>query len=139
MPAAKSPTAIDSLVSKPLPFDSLLVCVFDDSCSTSSRDKFKSIRTVAHPWDGHAPGPVNSRLVDKQEVIPKRAPEELIVILLLPGWAGVGSRDELPVCGGGFRLAAVPVHRNGGKRFLRTVPWSIRRDRESVRFYGRWR
>ena len=70
---------------------------------------------------------------------PKPAPEELIVILLLPGWAGVGSRAELPVCGGAFRLAGVLVHRNGGRRFLCTVPWSIGRDRESVRFYGRWR
>ena len=72
-------------------------------------------------------------------VVRKSAPEELIVIVLLPGSAGVGSRVERPVCGGAFRLAAVPVHRNGGRRFLRTVPWSIRRDRESVRFYVQWR
>src|SRR5271157_1922615 len=67
------------------------------------------------------------------------APEELIVIVLLLGWAGVGSRAELPVCGGAFRLAGVPVHRIGGRRFLRTVPSSTGRDRESARFYGRWR
>ena len=30
----------------------------------------------------------------------KSAPEELIIIVLLPRWAGVGSRAELPVCGG---------------------------------------
>jgi hypothetical protein len=64
----------------------------------------------------------------------KSAPEELVVILLLQGSARVGSRVEMPVCGGAFRLAAVPVHRNGGRRFLRMLPWSIRRDRECVRF-----
>ena len=37
------------------------------------------------------------------------AREELTVILPLPGWAGVGSRAELPVCGGASRLAGVPV------------------------------
>src|ERR1039458_7820345 len=71
-------------------------------------------------------------------VIQKRAPEELAVILLLLGWARVGSRVELLVCGGAFQLSAVPVHRNGGRRFLSTVPWSIRRDTESARFYARW-
>ncbi len=68
----------------------------------------------------------------------KRAPEELAVILLLLGWARVGSRVELLVCGGAFQLSAVPVHRNGGRRFLCTVPWSIKRDTESARFYVRW-
>ena len=73
------------------------------------------------------------------EIGPKPAPEELIVIVLLPGWVGVGSRAELPVCEGAFRLAAVPVDRNGGRWFLRTVLSSTGRDRECVRFYGRWR
>ena len=73
------------------------------------------------------------------EVVQKRAPEELAVILLSLVWARVGSRVELLVCEGAFQLSGVPVHRNGGRRFLCTVPWSIRRDRESVRFYGRWR
>jgi hypothetical protein len=68
----------------------------------------------------------------------KSAPEELTAILLLSGWAGVGSRVGLPVYAGAFRLAAVPVHHNGGRRFLRRVLSSIRRDRGCVRFYERW-
>jgi len=74
------------------------------------------------------------------EVVPgqKSAPEELTVILLLLGWARVGSRVELRVCGGAFQLSDVPVHRNGGRRFLRKVSSSIERDRESLRFCVRW-
>jgi hypothetical protein len=68
----------------------------------------------------------------------KRAPEELAVILLLLGWARAGIQVELLVCGDAFQLSAVPVHRNGGRRFLSTVPWSIRRDTGSARFYARW-
>jgi hypothetical protein len=77
--------------------------------------------------------------VGQPAVGPKPAPEELIVIVLLPGWAGLGSRAELPVWGGAFRLAGVPPHRNGGRRFLHTVASLTGRDRESVRFYGWWR
>ena len=49
--------------------------------------------------------------------VQKRAPEELAVTLLVLRWARVGSRVEPLVCGGGFQLSAVPVHRNGGRRF----------------------
>jgi hypothetical protein len=77
-------------------------------------------------------------IVGKPEAIQKRAPEELTPILLLPEWARVGSPIEMPVYGGAFRLAAVPVHHNVGRRFLRRVPWSIRRDTGSARFYVRW-
>jgi hypothetical protein len=69
----------------------------------------------------------------------KSTPEELIVIVLLQGSAGVGSRAERLVCGGAFRLADVPAHRKGGRLFLCRVLSSIRRDREFVRFYVRWR
>jgi len=51
------------------------------------------------------------------EATKKRAPEELAVTLLVLRWARVGSRVEPLVCGGGFQLSAVPVHRNGGRRF----------------------
>ena len=83
--------------------------------------------------------PVSERMVGQPEAIQKRAPEELTLILLLLGWEGVGIRVELLVCGAAFQLSAVPVHRNGGRRFLSTVPWSIRRDTEFARFYARWR
>src|SRR5580693_7001982 len=56
-------------------------------------------------------------VVGNPEVIQKRAPEELAVTLLVLRWARVGSRVEPLVCGGGFQLSAVPVHRNGGRRF----------------------
>jgi hypothetical protein len=36
------------------------------------------------------------------QAIQKRTPEELAVILLLLGWARVGGRVELLVCGGAF-------------------------------------
>ena len=88
---------------------------------------------------GHSRDTSQSWVFRKVVPGPKSAPEELIVILLLPGSAGVGSLAELPVCGGAFRLADVPAHRKGGRRFLRTVPSSIGRDRESVRFYVQWR
>jgi hypothetical protein len=92
---------------------------------------------VAYEADGqHAP---SCRIFKLWEAIPKRAPEELAVILLLPGWARVGSRVGLLVCGGEFQLSAVPVRHNGGRWFLGRLPWSIRRDTKSARIYVRWR
>jgi len=65
---------------------------------------------------GHTEGGVSGW--SQADNYPKRALKELAVILLLLGWARVGSRVELPVCGGAFRLSAAPVQHNGGRRFL---------------------
>src|SRR5271166_7090143 len=66
--------------------------------------------------------------------VQKSAPEELLVILLFPGWVTVGSRAELPVCGGAFQLGGPDLNRNATGRGLRdeaTAVPQIRRSRGS--------